>query len=192
MAFIHVVSAQYVVPSPLPKAPLVYNGPNGAVPIPELYQAVIHEDAGRAESLLQQGADRNEMCPCGISPLEAALAQKKNPQMAKLLLAYGADVNARIPPNTKGSTNNWTPLFYAVYDKRSDLVALLLRHRAKVNIIDVEGKSPLDRAKERNATDVVKQLKDAGAKDPIPESEKLAEMTISHPTPEYPASGRHG
>jgi TonB family protein len=183
--------AQYVVPSPLPEGPLVYNGPNGPVPIPELYQAVLREDANLVESLLKEGADPNELCPCGTSPLEAAVAQKKNPNIAELLLAHGANVNARTRPNTQGSTNDWTPVFYAVYYKRTDLVALLLKHGAKVNIVGVEGKSPLDWAKERNATDVVRQLKDAGAKDQISESEKLAEMAISHPTPRYPDRARH-
>jgi TonB family protein len=94
-----------------------------------------------------------------------------------------------------------------VYEKRADLVGLLLKHRAKVDITDVQGKSPLYIAKERNAVDIVKQLKDVGATDdisasdlkpmtpPSPQSvtispEKVGEVAISHPTPEYPILGR--
>jgi hypothetical protein len=65
--------AQYAVPSPLPEGPLTYHGPNGEVPIPPLYQAVLRKDAERVGALLTQGADADEMCPCGTSPLEAAV-----------------------------------------------------------------------------------------------------------------------
>jgi len=199
-------SAQYVVPSPLPSGPLVYHGPNGPVPIPALYEAILRNDRNKVESFLEHGADPNEMCPCGTSPLEAAVSQVKNAEVAELLLSHGADVNARTPKNRYGTTNDWTPLFYAVYEKRSDLVALLLKYHAKVDVTDIQGASPLYRAKERSSPEIVKQLKDAGATDnisasdlktmtPPPHSvtippEKVGEVAISHPTPDYPAQAR--
>jgi TonB family protein len=198
-------SAQYVVPSPLPNGPLVYRGPNGPVPIPALYEAILRNDRIRVESFLEHGADPNEMCPCGTSPLEAAVAQVKNPEIAELLLSHGANVNGRTPKNTYGTTNDWTPLFYAVHEKRGDLVAVLLKYHAKVDITDIRGASPLYWARERNAPEIVKQLQDAGAADNISASdlkpmtppepltipaEKVAEVAISHPTPEYPAQAR--
>jgi ankyrin repeat protein len=153
-----------MIPSPLPEGPLVYNGPNGPVPIPALYQAVLRKDSSRVDVLLKDGADSNEMCPCGTSPLEAAVFQAKDAQITELLLAHGADPNRRTPKNLKGSTNGWTPLFYAVYEKRADLVGLLLKHRAKIDIADIQGKTPLMLARERKAPDVIKKLEDAGAR----------------------------
>lgn len=143
---------------------MTYHGPNGEVPIPLLYQAVLRKDAERVSALLTQGADANEMCPCGTPPLEAAAFQAKDARISELLLAHGADPNRRTPKNLYGSTNGWTPLFYAVYEKRADLVALLLKHRAKIDIVDIQGKTPLMLARERKDPDVIRELKDAGAK----------------------------
>ena len=191
-------SAQYFVPSPLPSGPLVYSGPKGPIPIPPLYEAVLRNDSPKVESLLAGGANANEPCPCGTSPLEAAVAQVKSPEITELLLSHGAEVNARTKPNSFGTTNNWTPLFYAVYDKRADLVKLLLKYHAKVDLTDVQGKSPLYLAKERNSPDIVQQLKDAGATDNIsagdlhpPRFEAPAkDFVIYAPRPEYPLSVR--
>jgi TonB family protein len=187
-----------MVPSPLPSGPLIYNGPNGPIPIPPLYEAVLRNDRAKVESLLASGTNANEPCPCGTSPLEAAVAQVKSPEITELLLSHGAEVNARTKPNSFGTTNNWTALFYAVYDKRADLVKLLLKYRAKVSLIDVQGKSPLYLAKERNSPDIVQQLKAAGATDNIsagdlhsPRFEVPAkEFAIYAPRPEYPLSVR--
>jgi ankyrin repeat protein len=158
-----VTHGQYFQPSPLPKGPLTYNGPNGPVPIPELYQAVIRKDVTRVDALLKEGADPNEMCPCGVSPLEAAVFQAKDSHITELLLANGADPNKPTPKNTKGFTNGWTPLFYAVGEKRADLVTLLLNHHSRVNVVDVQGKTPLQLARERDSPEIVQQLIKAGA-----------------------------
>lgn len=154
-----------MVPSPLPEGPLTYHGANGDVPIPPLFEAVIRKDAQRVNALLTQGADANEMCPCGTSPLEAAISsQAKDADISELLLARGADPNRRTPKNLKSHTNNWTPLFYSVYDKRSDLVSLLLRYHAKTDLVDIQGKTPFQLARDRKASDIVTLLKSAGAK----------------------------
>ena len=156
--------AQYMIPSPLPEGPLTYHGPNGEVPIPPLFESVIRKDAQRVDALLTQGADANEMCPCGTSPLQAAVSQAKDAHITELLLAHGADPNRRTPKNLTGHTNDWTPLFYAIYDKRADLVSLLLRYHAKTDLTDIQGKTPLQWARERKASEIVVLLRSAGAK----------------------------
>ena len=158
------VLAQYMIPSPLPEGPLTYHGPNGEVPIPPLFEAVVRRDAQRVDALLTQGADANEMCPCGTSPLQEAVSQAKDAHIAELLLAHGADPNRRTPKNLKGHTNDWTPIFYAIYDKQADLVSLLLRYHAKTDLVDIEHKTPLQWARERKAPDIVALLQRAGAK----------------------------
>ena len=164
MLHISCVLAQYMIPSPLPEGPLTYHGPNGEVPIPPLFEAVIRKDAQRVDALLTQGADANEMCPCGTSPLQAAVSQAKHARITELLLAHGADPNRRTPKNLKGHTNDWTPIFYATYDKRADLVSLLLRYHAKIDLVDIERKTPLQWARERKAPDIVVVLQRAEAK----------------------------
>src|SRR5205814_2528560 len=158
------VLAQYMIPSPLPDGPLTYHGPNGEVPIPPLFEAVMRKDAQRVDTLLTQGADANEMCPCGTSPLQEAVSQAQDARITELLLQHGADPNRRPPKNLKGHTNDWTPIFYAIYDKQADLVSLLLRYHAKTDIVDIEHKTPLQWARERKAPDVVLLLQSAGAK----------------------------
>jgi ankyrin repeat protein len=156
--------AQYMIPSPLPEGPLTYHGPNGEAPIPPLLEAVIRKDAQRVDALLTQGANGNEMCPCGTSPIQAAVSQAKDAHITELLLAHGADPNRRTPKNLKSHTNGWTPLFYAIYDKRADLVSLLLRYHAKTDLVDIQRKTPLQWARERKASDIVALLQNAGAK----------------------------
>jgi hypothetical protein len=91
MLYIPCVLAQYMIPSPLPEGPLTYHGPNGEVPIPPLFEAVIRKDAQRVDALLTQGADANEMCPCGTSPLQTAVSQAKDAHITELLLVAGSD-----------------------------------------------------------------------------------------------------
>jgi len=158
------VLAQYMIPSPLPEGPLTYHSPNGEVPIPPLFEAVIRKDARRVDALLTRGADANEMCPCGTSPLQAAVSQAKDSHITELLLAHGADPNRRTPKNLTGHSNDWTPIFYAIYDKQADLVSLLLRFHAKTDFVDIEYKTPLQWARERKAPDIVALLRRAGAK----------------------------
>src|SRR5271155_1820794 len=61
----------------------------------------------------------------GDTPLHWASA-KGHKDVAQLLLASGADVNAR-------NNNGWTPLHYAVSHDRKDVVELLLANKADVN-----------------------------------------------------------
>ena len=55
-----------------------------------------------------------------------------DPKISELLIKYGADVNVLTPKNEHGQTNGWSPIFYAIYCKRADLVNVLLKHHAKV------------------------------------------------------------
>jgi ankyrin repeat protein len=87
-----------------------------------------------------------------------------DPKIAELLIRHGADVNVRTPKNHLGQTNDWTPIFYAVYRKRADLVAVLLKHGAKVALRDVQGKSPLDWAKEVKDAAIVRQIEAASSR----------------------------
>ncbi len=153
------------IPGPAPFATPAYY-PNGifgpAITVPELYQAVMLHDKARVEALLKQGADPEAREPMGG---DAALycAMSADVDIVKLLLDYGADVNVHAGQNKKGESNNWTPLFAAVYLGRDDLVAELLRRGAKVNIKDAWGKSPLWYARDRKKAKIIELLRAAGA-----------------------------
>ena len=155
-------AAETPTPPPLLARPKVMYYPHGpdSSPIPgtHLFQAVYENDAREVEALLRRGAKPNELSPPGIPPLIEAMGYQTDPKIADLLLNFGADVNIRTPKNERGQTNNWTPIFYAIYRKRADLVAVLLKHRAKLNIRDVQGKSPADWAKEVKDPAIIKQI----------------------------------
>ena len=160
--------AQTPTPPPLLARPrAVYLQPNRpGVAVPDLLQAVMDNDVQQVGALLQRGANPNEAF-YDTSPLEWAMGSffHTDPRIAELLLEHGAKPNVRKAKNELGQTNGWTPLFYAVVNKRSDLVAILLKHGAQVNLKDIRGKSPLDHAKEVKSDEIVKQLKAAGARD---------------------------
>jgi ankyrin repeat protein len=121
----------------------------------------MENDAQEVEHLLQQGANPNEMSPPGVSPLVEAMGYETDPRIAELLLKFGANVNVLTPKNEHGQTNGWTPIFYAISRKRADLVAVLLKHGAKITLQDVQRKSPLDSAREVKDPAIIRQIEAA-------------------------------
>ena len=155
-------------PPPLLARPprAVYLRPNkSGIPVTDLCQAILENDARGVEALLQRGADPNDQSPPGLFPLIQAMDYQTDQRIAELLIKYGANVNVRTPKNEYGQTNGWTPIFYAIYKKRADLLSVLLKHHAKVQLRDTRGKSPLDWAKQMKQTAMVKQIEAAGATD---------------------------
>jgi ankyrin repeat protein len=96
-----------------------------------------------AEFLLSRGADVNRVSkhPIQVAPLHAALFGRRI-EMAKLLVARGADVRIR-RGGTPWPRAGWTALHYAASLGSADLVALLIDSGAELNIRDAEGKTPL-------------------------------------------------
>ena len=76
----------------------------------------------------------------GDTPLHYA-AQRGHVRAAELLVAAGADVNAR-----DNDRNRLTPLHWAAIYGHSKVVALLLEHKADRNARDWDGKTPLSHA----------------------------------------------
>jgi ankyrin repeat protein len=135
------------------------HGPDSSpVPVTDLYQAIMENGPREVESLLHRGANSNQPSPPGVFPLIQAMGYQTDPRIAELLIKHGADVNVRTPKNEHGQTNGWSPIFYAIYRKRADLVGVLLRHHAKVTLRDIQGKLPLDWAKEVKDAAMIKQI----------------------------------
>jgi ankyrin repeat protein len=134
------------------------------VSVPELYDAVFQNDKQRVKDLLEHGANPNELSPNGDFPLIESTVWGKDPEICRLLVEHGADVNVINPPNPQGWQNKWTPLFYAIYRKRSELVPILLAHGARTDLRDYRGKSPMDWAKQVKSDEIIKQLKAAGSR----------------------------
>ena len=92
--------------------------------------------------LLDRGAEvstaaRNFM---QVQPLHAAVAARSQPAV-ELLLAHGADANAR-------QQVGYTPLMGAASGGREDLVDLLIAHGADVRLVSEDGKTAADVARD--------------------------------------------
>lgn len=106
---------------------------------------VLNYEPGLAASRDEQGA----------TPLLAA-ASKGYKEAAELLLAKGADVNAK-------DEDGVTPLYKAALMGHKDMAELLLAHGANVNLKDENGVTPLYKAAEEGHKDVAELLLDKGA-----------------------------
>ncbi|HEX8996445.1 MAG TPA: sigma-70 family RNA polymerase sigma factor [Ktedonobacterales bacterium] len=93
--------------------------------------------------------------PCHFTPLHHA-ATLGATDVARCLLDYGADVNAR-------ASQGQTPLHTATLNSRAPLVALLLRAGAEPDCRTDAGMTPLHWAVIRGDTAIVELLRDAGA-----------------------------
>jgi hypothetical protein len=106
--------------------------------------------------LISEGADVNAKDDWGWTPLIHAATT--TPEIVTLLLKKGAKAKAN-----KG----WTPLMKAaMYSSTPEVVTLLIEAGADVNAKDNNGKTPLLLAK---TSDVIKILRDAGARGPTQE-----------------------
>jgi ankyrin repeat protein len=120
--------------------------------------------------LLERGAQvstaaRNEM---KVQPLHAAVAAR-NREAAALLLAHGADPNAR-------QQVGYTPLMGAASAGRQDLVDLLLVHGADAALANDEGKTAAEIAREHGHAHIVTSVRASMAAEAIT-SAKSASLT---------------
>ena len=123
--------------------------PDGFTPL-QLASFFGHRET--VEQLLEHGADvalpaRNDMA---VMPLHAAAASNQN-EVARLLLANGAPVNAR-------QQGGYTPLHSAAANGNVELVRLLLEHGADATAQTAKGQSARDLARERGHDELVRLL----------------------------------
>jgi hypothetical protein len=91
----------------------------------------------------------------GYMPLHVA-AKNKQEEVAKLLISYGADVNAQ-------DETGKTPIFYATQNADLKITSLLLEHNADVNYTIKTDKTPLHVVARKGCLEVVKVLLKFGA-----------------------------
>jgi ankyrin repeat protein len=119
-----------------------------------------------AKILIANGARVNEPANDGMTPfIQATLgvSSGKVPiEMCELLRKNGAKVNAELK---RKSALGWNALHYAAANGDAELVKYLIKYGANVNKATGEGSSPLFLAKLGGYDDIVKILKNAGAKE---------------------------
>jgi hypothetical protein len=141
-----------------------------SVGIPVLVMAIRLGSTPIVEALLKNKADANSRdADTDLTPLLRARTKRDiEPEIARLLLAAGADVNAASRRNGN-LTSGFTPLMYASARGRDEVVQLLLERRANVNAKARSGFTALSMAKmaPRRLVDtsgVIRRLEAAGAK----------------------------
>ena len=122
----------------------------------KLISAVDEYDIDDIEKLVRAGADINARNSEGLTLVQMAIKDRTE-DIAEILLSLGADVNL------KAHSNGYTAMHYAADSGDEDLVALLLKHKANVNIADKRGETPLHIAAHEGHEDTVRKLLDAGA-----------------------------
>ena len=93
---------------------------------------------------------------------EAPLHEVSDVEIAKALIAAGANVNAK---NAAGET----PLFSAVHKGNSEIVQIFLQAGATVNTPDSDGTTPLSEAARLGHSSIVQMLLQAGANVNMPD-----------------------
>jgi ankyrin repeat protein len=107
-------------------------------------------ESGAAVDAVSKNAQANQ-------PLHATVALSRNPETIQLLLAAGADPNAR-------QTAGYTALFSAAAANRRDLAELLIAHGAEPSLSNDFGQTAATFARERNHTELADWLEGLSAK----------------------------
>ncbi|KKP04159.1 hypothetical protein THAR02_03751 [Trichoderma harzianum] len=127
-------------------------GPEKKTP---LWWATHYGMAGAIQLLVDYGANGNEICGDGSTPLHEAV-KKKSSKLVQLFASLKANVNTKV---RSGSTL----LIEAIKLKDHDTAWVLLNAGAKPNEQDANGKSPLFYAIERQDNDLIWLLIHKGA-----------------------------
>jgi hypothetical protein len=113
-----------------------------------LHEAAMNGKLEKAKALIKANPDLvNSQASYGnVTPLQLA-AQYGHKDVAELLLAYKADVEAK-------SYGGWTALLNAVFGGHKDMVELLLTTKTDVNYKEDAGRTPLHVAAENGYTEI--------------------------------------
>lgn len=132
-------------------------GKSGATP---LLRALVARSKKGYSALLKHGADPNLQDYRGNTITHIA-AEAPDPFWLSEALEHGAD------PNSINTDHpfcpNSTPMYYAIYDERTENVKLLIEAGANLNHQNDYGRTPLHIASAQGDFDIVLELLEAGA-----------------------------
>ena len=115
-------------------------------PTVDLLTAIDKEDVTLVQQHLKARTDVNnypipEGLPlAGAQPLHLAVV-KGNPEIVRLLLENGADINLRANNKDKAPALSWAVVFL-----QGEMVSLLIESGADINIVDANGATAVDAA----------------------------------------------
>jgi len=107
----------------------------------KLIATVYRKEKRKILKALKRGADINGRDEDGRPPLiHAILAEDADPEIVRLLIDNGADVNL------KDYGQEWTALHFAARDRQAEIVDILIASGAEIDAQDKFGNTPLWRA----------------------------------------------
>ncbi|CAG2138418.1 hypothetical protein LMG19282_01493 [Cupriavidus campinensis] len=153
---------------------------------------VLHwQDHAFARELISRGADVNARGENGETPIWGAA----DSEGVELLVAAGAEVNARVTRGGELYSRGATPLHKAVRLSNADLVAALIKAGANVRAVDADGVTPLHYASTPQIVNILVQGgADLDARDKFettPREHLARTMPGFEPDPVVPASVKH-
>ena len=150
------ILAALVLAQAQPGGPVTFDPLFWAKAKPNEVEAHFKALAGGDDAALARIVNRTDRF--GRTPLHYAAALNPNPEVVKLLIKLGADVNAR-------DLLKFTPLHYAAaFNENPAVTELLIEKGAEIEATDVEGKTPLHvAALNQKNPEVIAVLLKAGA-----------------------------
>jgi ankyrin repeat protein len=118
------------------------------IPPKAIIIAAYKGDVDMVRVLLAARPDPDVRDDFGATALHEAIFSS-NPEIIRLLLDYGFDVNAQVP------LNGYTPLHYAVWLNRPEVVKILLAYKADKTIKDKKGQTPLEKASKEGKRELI-------------------------------------
>ena len=126
-------------------------GENAFPPHAIINASYVGDDKMVSDILAAGGVDKDIRDALGATALHVATLHA-NLMVVKLLLDYGFD------PNARAVKNGNTPLHYAVAANNIGAARLLLQYYANKNIRNLEGLTPLDKARREGKDEMIRLL----------------------------------
>ncbi len=141
--------------------------PDGTTARPSLLDLGSWRSADELRSLIEAGADVNEVDEAGNTSLMSAVMRDYGLDVITALLDAGADANAGSTEDSWSAARGQTALMYATISARVDVMNALILAGADVNAADGNGETPLTTAAMYSSVsgyvDAVRALIAAGA-----------------------------
>lgn len=130
------------------------------------------------KELLDAGANPNIKHPYvnTYTTITNVIKTKNGPEILQLLLEYGLDANLQ---DTQGYNNGETLLHFVIGLKNLDLVKLLIKHDALINLQNNDKETPLIKAVNRKNTEIVNYLLEKDAEPGILTSSNITALHIA-------------
>jgi len=128
----------------------------------DLFKAMEKGNNEKVEEILKSGIDLRGV-DIEKNPLRYAAIEYRKKEITKLLIEYGADVNAEFDEGQY-------PVFSFLFDE--DMVKLMIDYGVDFNVYNSGGQAPIHVAAEMDAHDIIKMLAENGANIDIKEKTK--------------------